>query len=83
MHFLSFARKDRRIVIDADLRFLSRFILERFPVKNKAITVPLASEYEIAEGINKFKTHGTMSATMNAIKCVALLQNAMGKRQIS
>jgi hypothetical protein len=78
MHFLSFARKDRGIFIDADLSFLSRFILERFPSDDKAITVPLASEHEMAKGISKFKTHGTMSATLNAIKCVASLQNAMG-----
>jgi hypothetical protein len=37
MHFLSFARKDRGIVIDADLRFISGFILEQFSAENKAI----------------------------------------------
>jgi hypothetical protein len=37
MHFLSFAWKDRRIVIDADLRFLSGSILEQFSAGNKAI----------------------------------------------
>jgi hypothetical protein len=37
MHFLSFAWKDRGTVIDADLRFLSGFILEQFSAGNKAI----------------------------------------------
>jgi hypothetical protein len=37
MHFLSFARKDRGIVINADLRFISGFILEQFSAENKAI----------------------------------------------
>ena len=36
MHFLSFALKDRG-VIDADLRFISAFILEQFSAENKAI----------------------------------------------
>ena len=37
MHFLSFAWKDRAIVIDADLRFISGFILEQLSAENKAI----------------------------------------------
>jgi hypothetical protein len=37
MHFLSFARKDRGIVIDADIRFSFGFILAQFPPGNKVI----------------------------------------------
>jgi hypothetical protein len=37
MHSPSFARKDRGIVIDADIRFSFGFILEQFPPGNKAI----------------------------------------------
>jgi hypothetical protein len=37
MHSFSFAWKDRRIVIDADIRFSSESILEQFPPENKAI----------------------------------------------
>jgi hypothetical protein len=39
MHFLSFAWKDRGIVIDADLRFISGFILEQLAAGNKATTI--------------------------------------------
>jgi hypothetical protein len=37
MHSPSFAWKDRGIVVDADLRFISGFILEQFPPGNKAL----------------------------------------------
>jgi hypothetical protein len=47
MHFLSYAWKDHGIAIDADLRPLSGFILERFPSRNKAIAVPLAQVHEM------------------------------------
>jgi hypothetical protein len=37
MHVLSFTPNDREIAMDADLRFLSGFILEQFSAGNKAI----------------------------------------------
>jgi len=37
MHVLSFTPNDCGIANDADIRFLSRFILEQFPAGNKAI----------------------------------------------
>jgi hypothetical protein len=37
VHVLSFTPNDREIATDADLRFLSGFILEQFPAENKII----------------------------------------------
>jgi hypothetical protein len=37
MHSPSFAWKDRGIVVDADLCFISGFILEQFPPGNKVL----------------------------------------------
>jgi hypothetical protein len=37
MYILSFAPNDCGIATDADLRYLSEFILEQFPAGNKAI----------------------------------------------
>jgi hypothetical protein len=63
MHFLSFAWKDRGIVIDVGLQFLSGFILEQFPLGIKQLERRCA----------KLKTEGTINAAADPSLCTSTI----------
>jgi hypothetical protein len=58
MHFPSFAWKDPGIAIDAELRFMSGFILKQFPTGNKAIHVPVAPENKMPGEMTSTEING-------------------------